>query len=137
VDRLRAVIAERDRSASWRQQANRLAYRQGPVPPGPAAGEQTKAPEQKQERENENKNENEKPLRRVDPMIIEWRRQAERKRKLDEERAEERKNRPIPVILQSGDLRHRAPHLYKKPNVVPWGIGMLIAGLSTLTLTMA
>ena len=95
------------------------------------AKEPEKEPEQKQEQENENENENEnrKPLRRVDPMIIEWKRQAEQKKKLDAERAEERRTRPIHPILLDGDREHREPHLFKKPIMVPWGIGMLIVGL--------
>jgi len=79
-------------------------------PPSDDDKEQTKVPEQEPEQDQKPK----KPKRAQDPIVAEMKRQAERERKLQEERDEERRNRPIPIILQSGDHWHRAPHLYDK-----------------------
>jgi len=66
------------------------------------------------------KQENEKPKPPEPRKVTEKERQEERRRKLEGEYAEERRTRPIPMILQSGDRRHREPHLFDKEGRLPY-----------------
>ena len=72
------------------------------------------AEEPKEQDKEKGKGKDKGPKKPEDPMAIERRREAEYKRKLAEEAAEERRNRPIPIILQSGSRRVREPHLFDK-----------------------